>query len=100
MKVSIENKNKKSKINYDTTAKKQLDFEIDNDVWYHDFGNGWVKGKIKSICNSPRSYWIELGDGRIYRRNGKFLRKMHTNRSQTAATSFPANTVGTRPGMH
>lgn len=86
MKINIENKNKKSKTYYDTTAKKQSDFVIGNDIWYKDFKNGWVKGKIKSLSNSPRSYWIELEDGTIYRRNGRFLRKqLLLNCSGTAA---------------
>lgn len=74
MKTNIDKNNKNSKKQYNKTARCQDNFKQDEIVWYNNFKKGWELAKIINLSTTPRSYWIELRDGSIYRRNGRFLR--------------------------
>lgn len=73
---NLQKKSSNQKQYYDRCSKHRSDFERGDEVWYHDFRNGWVKAFIKDVHGSPRSYWIELKDGTMYRRNSSVLRKV------------------------
>lgn len=74
MKANIERNNATSKTYYDRSAKIQDNFKNGEIIWYKNFKKGWELAKIIDLSNTPRSYWIELRDGSIHRRNGRFLR--------------------------
>lgn len=65
--------NKQNELNYDTTTEIKEEFENGDAIWVKE-DKIWVPGKIKyKHLKSPRSYWIELVDGRTLRRNSFFF---------------------------
>lgn len=73
--VNIKNKNDKAKQYYDRNAKSKQPFREGEKVWYRHKQRGWIKATVSNVDGAPRSYWIELEDGAVYRRNSKWLRK-------------------------
>lgn len=72
---NIKNKNVKSGRYYNRNAIFKSSFKKNEDIWYHDSRNGWIKGIIAEAHDAPRSYWIRLIDGTVIRRNSKWIRK-------------------------
>lgn len=83
VKRNLEIRNEKSKWYYDRNSKARKDFVKGESVWYKDRRNGWVKALIKDAHSAPRSYFIELENGAILRRNSCFLRADRTYSSLT-----------------
>lgn len=71
---NITKKQLQSKKYYDKSAKFKENFAKGEMIWYQD-KQGWTKAVIVDIHGSPRSYWIQLEDGAILRRNSKWIRK-------------------------
>ena len=38
--------------------------------------SGWVPGIVKQKCDEPRSYTVQTPNGRVVRRNRKFLQEL------------------------
>lgn len=77
-----ENKQLKSKLYYDKTARQRGTFTLQEKILFRN-NNKWQSGIIVGICETPRSYTIQ-SFGRNYRRNSKHIRhfvegKINTN---------------------
>ncbi|XP_058024065.1 uncharacterized protein K02A2.6-like, partial [Ahaetulla prasina] len=61
---------------YKGGLEKTRGMDIGDRVWAHNYGGGptWVAGKILNITG-PKSYLVELTDGRVWRRHIDQLRK-------------------------
>lgn len=74
---SIRAGKRKQQIYYDQKAKHKEDFVPGQSVWYQLEDKTWVPARIASKHSTPRSYLVELEDGRVLRRNSKWLRTRH-----------------------
>ena len=61
--------------NNDNKASKPREFEFIEgmDVWIKSGHRKWLKAKIIGHADTPRSFMIELDDGRVFRRNQSIL---------------------------
>lgn len=65
---------------YDKTSKHLLDLTIGQDVYFKKtLDSNWLQGKIVNKFKEPRSYKIRDVEGRIYRRNRKYIKEMPIN---------------------
>jgi len=81
--VEVENHNKQvfSKTDkvmsfYNKNTKQLSQLKVNDKVLFKIKPNStWSNGKIIEVCDQPRSYRIEADNGRIYKRNRKFIIK-------------------------
>lgn len=66
--------NIRNKNYHDLNAKSKRKFQLGEKIWYRD-GRHWQPAMIKSLHSTPRSYVIELPNGKTLRRNSYFLRE-------------------------
>lgn len=60
---------------YDQSSKSKPNFEIGEKVWMRE-GKYWFPAMIKDVhTKSPRSYYVQLQNGKTVRRNSIFIRK-------------------------
>lgn len=59
---------------YDQNSRYKSNFQKGDLIYYKDIKKGWIEATIKDLNSSPRSYWIELNNGVILRRNSNVLR--------------------------
>lgn len=72
---NILNNRDRQKHFYDRMSKYKNSFCKGELIFYKDLKKGWVEAKVKELHSSPRSYWIELMNGNVLRRNSNVLRK-------------------------
>lgn len=83
----LQNKQNKSKIYYDKTARlRSTDFQTNQPVLFQN-NNKWQHGTIAMKHNTPRSFVID-SDGRSYRRNTKHI-KVFNGSTTTTTTATP-----------
>ena len=71
---NIKFKNAKQKFYYDKNSKVKNKFDKGEKIWLKDIKKGWIKASISSVDSNPRSYWIQLENGTVLRRNSSVLR--------------------------
>lgn len=62
------------KKNYDKCAKELPQLKLHQEVYFKKtLDSNWQKGKIIKNCTEPRSYLVADSEGKIYRRNRKYI---------------------------
>ncbi|XP_058023862.1 uncharacterized protein K02A2.6-like, partial [Ahaetulla prasina] len=72
---------------YKGGLEKTRGMDIGDRVWAHNYGEGptWVAGKILNITG-PKSYLVEIKDGRVWRRHIDQIRKRIAEQSELDET--------------
>ncbi|XP_058034327.1 uncharacterized protein K02A2.6-like, partial [Ahaetulla prasina] len=74
---------------YKGELRKTRGMEIGDRVWAHNYGEGpiWIAGEILNITG-PKSYLVELKDGRVWRRHIDQIRKRIAEQSELIETGL------------